>query len=110
MNERFIKQNLLVIIFIGTLIIGITVAYWVMEDRRIDKKILNTEFSGPVQSVSYDAKQFPTITIRNFEYYIGAGYETNHQIEVGDSIIKKRGSFTYKLIKRTGKKEIEFNR
>jgi len=72
--------------------------------------ILIKSFSGTVERVDYDIKEFPTITIGDSSYYIGAGYNTNHQIEVGDSVIKKRGSDIYKLIKRGSHMVIEFRK
>ena len=91
-----------------TAIIISTLIYWAIDFQRQDRKYLDVEFAGEVERVEYDIKQFPTIQINNVGYYIGAGYYTDHQIEVGDSVIKVRGSYVYKLIKRKTKKEIEF--
>lgn len=85
-----------------------TLIYWAIDSRKQDRKYLDVEFSGQVERIDYDIKQFPTIQIHNVSYSIDAGYYTDHQIEVGDSVIKVRGSYVYKLIKHKTKKEIEF--
>lgn len=98
-------------IIIGTIILfSSVVTYWVLDDRRADRINLNKEFAGSITHVEYDEKDFPTIAIGDSSYYIGEGYYADHQIEVGDSIVKKRGSEVYKLIKHGSKKIIEFNK
>ncbi len=63
---------------------------------------LSYNFTGVVDDVAYDIKGIPTVTIKNDEYYLSAGYNFNYQIEKGDILKKKRGSNVYTLIKRTG--------
>lgn len=90
-----------------TAIIISTLIYWAIDFQRQDRKYLDVEFAGEVERVEYDIKQFPTIQIHNVSYSIDAGYYTDHQIEVGDSVIRVRGSYVYKLIKGKTKKEID---
>lgn len=99
-NQK-ITHKQIILIFIGFFIIA---AYLFIDgmkrNKRIDNKTFYLKFEGRVKSINYDVKGFPTITIGDSSYYIGGGYYTGHQIAVGDSMIKERGSFTYKLIKR----------
>jgi len=98
-----------VFIIIGVIVVFSSVfTYWIISDQRATQRVLNKNFAGSVKNIYYDLKQFPTVTIGDSDYYIGAGYHTNHQIEVGDSIIKKRGSAIYTLIKHKTHKTIEF--
>ncbi|MGF7073842.1 hypothetical protein [Mucilaginibacter sp. 3215] len=110
MKQKFLKQNLIWIILTVGIIFGITIFYWFKSDERIDTTILNLNFSGKVTEIRYDIKQFPWVTINGHDYYIGAGYDTDHKIEVGDSLVKEKGSFKYRLIKRNGSKVIDFDR
>ena len=64
---------------------------------------LSYDFTGVVDTVAYDVKGIPTVTILNNEYYLSAGYNFNYQIEKGDTLKKERGSNIYTLIKQTGK-------
>lgn len=109
MKGEFITKNIIWIVLIAGLLFGGTLYYWFKCDQEIDKKILKLEFSGKVTEVRYDVKQFPFVTVNGREYYIGSGYDTDHQIAVGDSLIKKQDSFRYKLIKQ-GMKAIYFDR
>jgi hypothetical protein len=108
MNEDYLKdKRIIVIIIIGVIIVfGSVMIYWLQADRKADRENLNEEFAGIVDHVSYDIKQFPTIEISDSSYYIGSGYDTDHQIAKGDSLIKKRGSEKYKLIKHGSNKVI----
>ena len=86
------------------------VAQWVIGDREGTRKNLNIEFAGRVERIEYNIKQFPTITVGDSTYHIGSGYDTDHQIEIGDSVIKRKGSEVYKLIKQKTYKIIEFTK
>jgi len=109
-NYQSNKKIIITVIIAWVIIGGATIIYWFLNDQKLDKENLNIEFAGSVERIEYDIKQYPTITINNKSYYIGAGYHTEHQIEVGDSVIKKRGSDIYKLIKQRSNKIIEFIR
>jgi hypothetical protein len=84
------KRILLAVIIGGIILFGSVLTYWKRDDRKATLKNLNTEFAGSITSIEYDLKQAPTIKIGDSSYYIGSGYNTDHQIEVGDSMIKKR--------------------
>ncbi|OCX54697.1 hypothetical protein BEL04_10760 [Mucilaginibacter sp. PPCGB 2223] len=106
-----INDKKTVLFFISFIIICIlTLAYWFIGDREIDRKNLNINFAGKVESIWYDIKQFPTITVNDSTYYIGSGYDTDHQIDIGDSVIKRKGSDIYILIKHKTHKIIKFTR
>ena len=103
-NTKYIILIIVALIIVFTLVI----TYWVLDDQRAVRTNLNAEFSGTIDNVSYDLKDYPTIIINGKSYYIGGCYDTEHQIEVGDSIIKKKGSEVYKLIKHKSNNVIEF--
>jgi len=110
MNEVSKRKKLYVAfsIFV-TILFSLTIVYWLKASLKADNANLNVEFSGLVDRVDYDIKQSPTVTVNNEGYYI-AGYNTNHQIKIGDSIIKKRGSDVYKLVKSGSKEVVEFRK
>jgi hypothetical protein len=100
-----------VLFWIVAFIMGmLTLAYWFIGDREIDRKNLNTAFAGKVKRIEYDIKQYPAITVGDSTYYIGSGYDTDHQIEIGDSIIKRKGADFYILIKYKTHKIIKFTK
>jgi len=103
------KKPILFFILCGVTCI-LVLTYWFIGDREINRKNLNIDFAGKVERIEYDIKEFPTIKVGDSSYYIGAGYNTDHQIEAGDSIIKRKGSNIYKLIKHRSHKIIEFRK
>jgi hypothetical protein len=104
------KRILLAVIIGGIIFFGSVLTYWEREARKATIGNLNTEFTGSITSIEYDIKQYPTVTVGDSSYYIGSGYNTDHQIELGDSMIKNRGSEVYKLIKHGSKKIIACTR
>ncbi|WPV01707.1 hypothetical protein SNE26_07980 [Mucilaginibacter sp. cycad4] len=80
-KTKFINYN-----YVASFIISSAAFYLVGENKQVDKEIINIEFSGYVQRVDYDIKQFPTIEVRDSSYYIGAGYNTDHQMDVGTQL------------------------
>jgi len=109
MKENYQEKDKKGILFFGIFItIGIiTLIYWSISDREIDLKNRNLNFSGKVKKVEYDIKQLPIITVNDSTYCICNAYNTDHQIEIGDSIVKRKGSDFYILIKRNTHKIIE---
>lgn len=101
---------LLIVLVAGFFLFGSAITYVIQQEKIASKNNLDLEFAGKVTYIYYDVKQFPTITIDSNDYYIGAGYHTDHQIEVGDSVIKRRSSGIYKLIKRKSGRIVEFMR
>jgi hypothetical protein len=74
------------------------------------KIALNYSFNGIVEYVSYDVQHKPTITIKGIKYNLDLNNWGHYQdtIEVGDSMIKKKGETFIKLIKRDKQKNINF--
>ena len=106
-NETTKNRLPLPILVIGVIVCCFLVIFFIIttiqKNKSGDYATLNSNFSGRVTSIYYDIKQFPTVVVGDSAYYIGAGYDTDHQISVGDSIFKKNGSNTYKVIKPNGK-------
>ena len=73
------------------------------------KDNLSYKFKGIVDTVKYDVKGIPTITIDKKQYYLSAGYNFNFQIEKGDTLKKEKQSTVYTLIKQKTGKVILFN-
>jgi hypothetical protein len=66
-------------------------------------KSLSYQFNGRVDSVSYDAKDEPTVKIHNKKYHLPANYwNFDRQIQVGDSMVKERVSKTIRVFKKDG--------
>ncbi|MET3979301.1 hypothetical protein ABIB62_001887 [Mucilaginibacter sp. UYP25] len=70
---------------------------------------LNRSFQGAVQKVEYaENKGTPTATVNNVAYFLSANINFEREIEVGDTISKKKGEQVYKLTKRNSGKTIIF--
>jgi hypothetical protein len=87
------------IIFLVGLVILISVIA-IVNGKSSDTKYFNMEFTGKVESVGYDIKGYPTLTIKGDNYFIGAFYNFDNKIETGDSMIKVKGQYIFKLIKK----------
>ncbi|MGY3214527.1 hypothetical protein [Mucilaginibacter sp. HD30] len=106
-----VNKKYAILVFIVFVIVCILMLVdTIIRVREGARKYLNMDFAGTVDRVEYDIKQFPTITLKGKIYYIGSGYNTDHQIEIGDSLIKKKGSMVYKLIKHNTGSVILFKR
>lgn len=88
------------IIFLACFAVFVTII-GIVNRKENDNRYLNMEFNGIVEFVTYDIKEMPTVTIKDHDYFIGAFYNFNKNIEVGDSLIKKRGQYYFKLIKKS---------
>ncbi|WCT11663.1 hypothetical protein [Mucilaginibacter jinjuensis] len=112
MKENYQLKKKETIAFIILIIVAISFFefYGIKEDHEADRKNINLEFAGRVERIEYNIKQFPTVTVGDSAYHIGSGYNTDHQIGIGDSIIKRKGSEVYTLIKYNTNKVIEFRK
>lgn len=65
-----------------------------------DKKEKNYEFAGVLQKIDYDEKGVPEVVIDGKKYYsLSTTRNFNKQMAIGDSLIKRKGEITYKLVK-----------
>lgn len=68
--------------------------------KRSYKTNLNYYFKGKIENVSYDEKGYPDVIIDKTSYYLCyVNWDFGHQIQKGDSLEKRVGSFTIKLTK-----------
>ncbi len=95
----------LIILFLAIISLLIWLIY---SNKKNYEENLNIEFNGIVESVKYDIKGFPTLTINRVDYKLVGPYRFNHQIETGDTFIKFKGNIHYKLIKHNTGKIIRF--
>ena len=102
------KKKKLFFIPLVTIPLMMLVGYVFM--KRGDRKILDYEFNGVVDSVSYDNTRNdlvvtkPTVYIHGKAYYLFYNnWGLRHDIQPGDSIIKLKNTFTVRLIKKNGK-------
>ena len=59
------------------------------------------QFSGIIEKISIDSKGYPNILVNGKSYNLGGtGLFFCKKVEKGDSIIKEKDSFLYKLIKK----------
>jgi hypothetical protein len=72
--------------------------FWTLS-RKWDKKEKNFQFRGVIEKIDYDINKIPDVTVNGNTYHIFTGRRFNEKMNVGDSIIKEKGSWTYKLIK-----------
>ena len=103
------KHKLMIVIAFG-LIFTATIACWIADAIKANKENFDLEINGTIQYVDYDMKGFPKMTVHGKIFYIGSGYHVEHQIEAGDSLVKKKGSTIYKLIKHGSGVVIEFKK
>jgi hypothetical protein len=61
------------------------------------------QFNGKVDAVDYDKKGAPTVTIKGTKYDLSVTrWDFGHQIEAGDSMVKKADSMMIKIFKTDG--------
>jgi hypothetical protein len=91
------KRIYLIIFIVGIL-------YMIIDDYFIAKHsrqfYLNMQFNGIVQSINYETKGFPEISVNGRKYYFANEYNFRDQIEQGDSIFKYSGRLECTLIKK----------
>ena len=67
------------------------------------RKALYYQFNGKVDTVSYDNSGQPTVTIRGNKYDLSVTHwDFSHQIQAGDSMVKKMDSMAIKIFKADG--------
>jgi hypothetical protein len=72
-----------------------------------NNRLSNYEFSGCVEAIKYDVKGYPYYTIAKKEYYLPFVWNFHHQINIGDSMTKRRNEFIIRVVyKKTGKVQI----
>lgn len=66
-------------------------------------------FKGVVQKIRYsDNKRTPTVTVNNEDYFLSTNIDFKHQIQIGDTLSKKKGEVVFKLTKKDSGKTIIF--
>jgi hypothetical protein len=73
--------------------------FWVIPVAFKTKR-KNLDFRGIIQEITYDIKGTATITLNGNTYVLPMGRSFTDEMNVGDSIVKLKGSMSYKLIKR----------
>lgn len=67
------------------------------------RKALFYQFNGRVDTVNYDKKGQPTVTIKGIKYDLSVTHwDFNHQIQAGDSMVKKADTMAIKIFKADG--------
>lgn len=95
------KKWPLILLGLGAIFILINTPYFYYKNK---KTSLSYQFQGRVDSVWYDDKGGPTIKVNGNKYDLLVNYwDFNHQIEVGDSLIKVKNSMLVRIIKKNGK-------
>lgn len=72
----------------------------------------NYEFDGAVEKISYSSnKGTPKVIIKGQEYILSYNdWNVDREIEQGDSLIKRKGEMSLKLIKKETREVIIFNK
>ena len=98
------KSNYFKFLIIIILIV-IIISYYIKP-----KLVKAWDFKGPVKDVYYDIKGYPTITINGDSYYLFyTMWHIDVQINIGDTIIKKKGDLRIKLIRQNSHDTIYYN-
>ena len=92
------------IAFIVLGVLAISFAIFTFYSRfSAQREALYYQFNGRVDTVNYDKKGQPTITIRGKKYDLSVTHwDFDRQIAVGDSMIKKADSLVIKIFKTDG--------
>ena len=90
--------------FIVLGILAISFAIFTFYTRfAAQRKALHYQFNGKVDTVNYDKKGQPTVTIKGTRYDLSVTrWDFNRQIEKGDSMVKKADSMMIKIFKTDG--------
>ncbi|MGZ4000278.1 MAG: hypothetical protein ACXVIY_06610 [Mucilaginibacter sp.] len=67
------------------------------------RKTLAYQFNGKVDTVNYDRGGQPIVTIHGTKYDLSVTrWDFNHQVQAGDSMVKKMDSMVIKIFKTDG--------
>ena len=67
------------------------------------RKALSYQFNGRVDTIVYDNSGKPTVTIHGAKYDLSVTHwDFDHQVETGDSMVKKMDSMVIKIFKTDG--------
>src|ERR1700744_5492887 len=95
-----LNKILLIVLGVAGLSLAIITAYSYFKSK---KEALSYQFDGKADTVIYSHKGEPTITIHGTKYDLSVNFwDFNHQIQVGDSLVKKRNSLQVKIFKSDG--------
>jgi hypothetical protein len=98
--------KLVVAIVFGVLFLG----SMLFLNNRNNKRNFSYYFNGEVQSVRYDLKGFPYVTIASKIYYLSYNnWDFNYRISKGDTLKKEKNTFTISLIKHGTGEILVFN-
>lgn len=99
MNIQKIAAFLFLLFFVGV--------FFLYKTSRTQN--LSYEFKGEVQNIQYDIKGFAYLTINNKIYDLSyPGWVFDRQIQKGDTLEKRKNSFTIKLTKKISGEVIIF--
>lgn len=98
-----------IIAAIFTIMMSILIGYVIISTNINRKKNLSYNFDGIVQSVFYDVKGTPYVTVNGYRYYLSAGYNFDHQIKQGDRLKKYKNSNVYFLVKSDTNDTVKFD-
>lgn len=92
------------IVFIVLGVLAISFAVFTFYSRfAAQRKALSYHFDGKVDAVDYDKKGQATVTIKGTKYDLSVTHwDFSHQIQAGDSMIKKADSMAIKIFKADG--------
>ena len=92
----------IVLIFLGVLAISFAV-FTFYTRFTAQRKALYYHFEGKVDTVNYNKKGQPTVTIHGTKYDLSVTrWDFDRQIEAGDSMVKKMDSMMIKIFKTNG--------
>ena len=95
----------LILLAAGFLFLVIVIPIFYLKSRN---EALAYHFNGRIDSVSYDNKGIPTIVIHKVKYNLLANFwNFEHELQVGDSLIKEKNSLEVKIFKKNGAVIIE---
>lgn len=85
-------------------ILAISFAVFTFYSRfAAQRKALGYQFNGKVDTISYDSNGQPIISIHGTKYDLSVTHwDFNHQIQSGDSMVKKADSMVIKIFKTDG--------
>jgi len=95
-----INKAPLILLAAGFLFLVTVVPFYYFKTKQ---QVSLYQFKGRVDSVSYDVKGEPTIKVNGKKYDLPVNFwDFNHQIDVGDSLVKVKNSMVVRILKKNG--------
>ncbi len=91
--------------FLKISIFVVVILAMVLLNMRAEKEISDYEFNGKIDYVIYEKGNCPVITVSKKDFHLGSHWSLGRSLNIGDSIIKKKGEMIIRVIKHSNGEE-----